>query len=162
MSEPILTTENVVETDTKDLAAAPEKLQLTRKQIGEIRRRYITVVHGTVRACEHKFDPTRPPKNNCEYCWEAYFVTATDTAAIHDDLMKGGKKRLQAVYGDVFTKAFGKFLTNQMSMENNDNESTGPSASQSNDQPTHSDQCDCGVGGEVPSGSTGSVPSGGA
>jgi hypothetical protein len=112
----VLTAENVENTDVKDLAKVPEPPKpLTKKQIGQLRRRYITVVHGTVRACGHRFDPKRAPRmSNCEDCWVTYFVTAVDTAAVHDDLMKGGKKRLVSVYGKTFTDQFGKFLQNQM------------------------------------------------
>ena len=81
------------------------------------------MVHGTVKACGHKFDPKRTPRMaNCEWCWEAYFMTAVDTAAIHDDLMKGGKKRLESVYGKTFTKQFGNFLMSQMLKEENNGE----------------------------------------
>ena len=116
----LLTTENVINTDAKDLAVVPEKPKpLTRQEIGKLRRHYITIVHGTVRACGDKFDSKRQPKNNCESCWEAYFMTVVDTAAIHDDFLKGGKKKLQTVYGDRFTKQFGIFLSAQLAKEAN-------------------------------------------
>jgi hypothetical protein len=119
MNELILTAENVENTDIKDLSAVPEKPKpLTRAEFGKLRRQHITVVHGTVKACGHLFDPKRTPRmSNCSDCWLAYFYTAVDTAAIHDDLLKGGKKRLEAVYGRTFTKEFGKFLLSQMIKE---------------------------------------------
>ena len=49
-------------------------------------------------------------------------MTAVDTAAIHDDLTKGGKKRLESVYGKTFTKQFGNFLMSQMLKEENNGE----------------------------------------
>lgn len=160
MSEVHLTAENVENTDVQDLATVPEKpKQLTRKELGQLRRRYITVTHGTVRACGHKFDSTRQPKLNCTDCWDAYFMTAVDTAAIHDDLMKGGKKQLVNVYGKVFTKQFGRFLTEQMMRENENDSGTPSSTSDSNDQHTPSDQCSDGVCGEVPSGQADGVAS---
>ena len=59
-------------------AAPPEKL--TRKQLGQLRRQYMTVTHGTVRACGHlaRFSKDHDPKNNCISCWGAYFSTSVD------------------------------------------------------------------------------------
>ena len=140
MNEINLTAENVANTDVKGLAVEPEKPKpLTRKQIGELRRRYITVTHGTVRACDHKFNPKAQPKLNCVYCWDAYFMTAVDTAAIHDDLMKGGKKQLVKVYGSVFTKQFGRFLTEQMQAEQETSDSENNTLLQTGDRPETSD-----------------------
>lgn len=136
MDDTILTTENVVNTDAKELASVPEQPKpLTRQEIGKLRRLYITIMHGTVRACGHKFDSKRQPKTNCEYCWEAYFMTAVDTAAIHDDLMKRGKKGLQSVYGNVFTKQFGKFLMAQLTQETETNVSEDHSVLPTGDRP---------------------------
>lgn len=110
-----------------------EKPTLTKKQLGELRRAYITMVYGTVRACGHKFDPKRQPKNNCQSCWEAYFMAAVDTAAIHDDFQKGGKARLRSVYGDKFTKNFGIFLENQLLKEAEHGEADRVQMADSND-----------------------------
>jgi hypothetical protein len=45
-------------------AAPPEKL--TRKQIGQLRRQYLTITHGRVKACDHlaRFSKDHDPKNN--------------------------------------------------------------------------------------------------
>ena len=129
-----LTTENVVNTDAKDLAVVPETPKpLTRKEIGRLRRRYTTVVHSTVKACGHKFNPKTQPRTNCEACWEAYFMTAVDTAAIHDDLQKGGKAKLITVYGKVFTKMFGRFLMNELMKEAENGEADRIQVSDTND-----------------------------
>jgi hypothetical protein len=152
-----LTAENVENTDLEHLKEVPEKpKQLTRAEIGKLRRAYITVVHGIVKACGHKFDPKGQPRmSNCPWCWEAYFMVAVDTAAIHNDLMKGGKKALEAKFGKTFVKQFGQFLIEQMTKEMHENNSRPTNSdSGSTDQHTHSDQCDHGVRGEVPSGET--------
>lgn len=151
MNEPILTTDNIVETDAKDLATVPEKPKtLTRKEIGKLRRQYITITLGTVKACGHKFDPKNQPKRNCEYCWQAYFYTAVDTAAVHDDLTKGGKRQLIKVYGEKFSRAFGRFLTAALVQESHGNQKSAESVGDSGDQHTHSDQCNGGVCTKVP------------
>lgn len=134
----------------------------------------ITSKHGTVRACGHKFDPKSTPRmKNCEDCWTAYFMTAVDTAAVHDDMMKGGKRHLESVYGKTFTKEFGKFLQAQFMQEINDEKSQMQGENENNNQPTgsdghsshqhaHSDCCSTGVCGEIPSGEISSLPSEGA
>jgi hypothetical protein len=152
-NDPSLTAENVVNTNVKDLATAPppKPEPLTRAELGKLRRAHITQVQGTVRACGHKFDSKRQPRTNCQFCWEAYFFTAVDTAAIHDDFQKGGKAQLRKVYGDVFTKAFGLFLQDQLmkELENGQGTETGSS---SGNQHIHSDQCSHEVSGEDSSG----------
>lgn len=95
-------------------AAPPEKL--TRKQIGQLRRQYVTIVHGTVKACEHKatFSKDHDPKNNCVYCWAAYFATSVDLDFIHTVLTTKGVRALVAMKGTKFTKMFHGFLSSKM------------------------------------------------
>src|SRR5271166_5125921 len=88
------------ETDTtvaEPLPPAPAPEQLTRKQLGQLRRQWITQINGTVKACGHKdnFSKTekragKQPNNNCVYCWEAYFMTSVDLDLIHTVLTTKG------------------------------------------------------------------------
>jgi hypothetical protein len=89
------------------------KQELTRKQLGQLRRQYITVVHGTVKACGHKakFSATQQPKNNCVDCWSAYFLTSVDLEGIHVVLTKQGVRALVAQRGTKFVKMFRGFLS---------------------------------------------------
>ena len=95
-------------------AAPPEKL--TRKQLGQLRRQYLTITHGTVKACEHKarFSRDHDPKNNCVDCWSAYFATSVDLELIHTVLTSRGGKALVAMKGTKFTKMFHGFLSSQL------------------------------------------------
>jgi len=100
-------------------APAPEKL--TRKQIGQLRRMWITKVNGTVTACGHKdnFSKTekregKPPNNNCIYCWEAFFMTSVDLDFIHTVLTQKGSKALVAMKGTKFVRMFHGFLSTKM------------------------------------------------
>jgi len=95
-------------------AAPPEKL--TRKQLGQLRRQYVTIVHGTVKACEHKaaFSKDHDPKNNCVDCWSAYFATSVDLEFVHTVLTTKGVKALVAMKGTKFTKMFHGFLSSQL------------------------------------------------
>lgn len=87
--------------------------QLTRKQIGQLRRQYFTVTHGTVRACGHKatFSKTKQPNNNCIHCWEAYFFTSVDLEGIHVVLTQSGAPALIKQRGTKFVKMFHGFLS---------------------------------------------------
>ena len=86
--------------------------ELTKKQIGQLRRQYVTIVHGTVRVCGHsaKFSVTKQPNNNCVSCWEAFFMTAVDLDAVHKLLVEQGVKALEKKYGTKFTRNFHGFL----------------------------------------------------
>lgn len=73
---------SVVLGEVKDVSFNPSKPtpappKFTPKQIGKLRRQFITVTHGTVNACKHKFHPTNEPRTNCDNCWEAYFRVQT-------------------------------------------------------------------------------------
>jgi hypothetical protein len=95
-------------------AAPPEKL--TRKQLGQLRRQYLTITHGTVKACGHlaRFSKDHDPKNNCVDCWSAYFATSVDLEFIHTVLTTKGVKALVAMKGTKFTKMFHGFLASQL------------------------------------------------
>lgn len=91
----------------------------TRKQLGQLRRRYLTIVHGVVRACGHKakFSSTKQPTNNCVDCWTAYFASTdatgkpiVDLLGVHKLLTEKGVKGLESQYGTKFTKNFHGFL----------------------------------------------------
>ena len=94
--------------------AAPEKL--TRKQLGQLRRQYVTITHGTVKSCEHlaRFSKDHDPKNNCVHCWGAYFATSVDLEFIHAVLTTKGVKALIAMRGTKFAKMFHGFLASQL------------------------------------------------
>src|ERR1700690_3494616 len=64
----------------------PKAPEYSRKQIGEMRRRFMTVVHDTVSACGHKFRKDAQPTNNCPHCWYAYFKMCVNMAEIHRQL----------------------------------------------------------------------------
>lgn len=103
-----------------DRDVKPEKKEepkLTRQQIGQLRRRFFTVVHGRVVVCGHKakFDTGRQPTNNCISCWDAFFHTSCNLDAIHKFLTTEGAKKFQAKFGNKFTKHFRGFLHKELS-----------------------------------------------
>ena len=104
--------ETLTEAMTEPLPPAPPPEKLTKKQLGQLRRQYVTVVHGVVKACGHKakFAKDKQPNNNCVSCWEAFFMTSVDLDFIHAVLTQKGGKALVAIRGTKFTKMFHGFL----------------------------------------------------
>ena len=86
---------------------------LTRKQLGQMRRRYVTINHGRVKACGHKakFSKDKQPNSNCMECWKAYFMTSVDLEGVHVILTQKGAKELIKQRGTKFTKMFHGFLS---------------------------------------------------
>ena len=109
--------DRLTEVVTVDEASKPAvQPTLTRKQVGELRRRYLTVHHGRVKACEHlaKFGKDRPPRNNCVECWTAFFMTSVDLEGVHVILTTQGVRALTAMRGKKFVKMFHGFLTSRL------------------------------------------------
>jgi hypothetical protein len=99
--------------DKKDLAAAtpvPEP-EYTPLQIGQMRRRYVTVTLGHVVTCNHPFWTDKQPARNCDDCWFAFFkVNPELIERIHNILRTSGAGVLMATMGRKFVKKFGKYL----------------------------------------------------
>jgi hypothetical protein len=101
---------NLTEVVSTELRNSPK---LTKQQLGQLRRQYITVTHGVVRACSHpaKFSATKPPGNNCVECWTAYLSTCVDLEALHKTLTEGGVKKFIATHGIKYVRMFRGFLS---------------------------------------------------
>src|SRR5271166_6250957 len=100
---------------TEPLPDAPPQ-ELTRKQLGQLRRQRLTVTHGVVKSCGHKakFAKDKDPGNNCVKCWEAYMATSVDLEFIHTVLTTKGVKALIAMKGKKFVRMFHGFLSSKM------------------------------------------------
>jgi len=99
----------------------PKPPVLTKKQLGQLRRQYVTVVHGHVTACGHKAKfmpiqqrPSSPPNNNCIHCWEAYFMNCVDLEGIHVILTQKGPQELIKQKGRKFVRMFHGFLSERL------------------------------------------------
>jgi hypothetical protein len=102
----------------------PKQPELTRKQIGELRRRYFTKEYSRVLKCGHKFDPNSIPRTHCDACWEVYF-RSIDLVEIHNALQAS----VQAVvtqYGEVFVKQFRRFVQHSLATGGNDVPTSSP------------------------------------
>jgi hypothetical protein len=121
MLEPDRLTEVVTVSDPELTEPKPAEPKLTRQQIGQLRRQYLTLVNGTVTACGHKdnFSKTqqragKPPGNNCVECWTAFFMTSVDLEGVHVILTTQGVRALTAIRGKKFVKMFHGFLTSRL------------------------------------------------
>jgi hypothetical protein len=110
-TEPSLTSSTE---EPEPTAAPPEKL--TRKQLGQLRRQYLTITHGTVKACEHKarFSRDHDPKSNCVDCWSAYLETSVDLEFVHTILTTKGVAELTKIKGKKFVRMFHGWLSSQL------------------------------------------------
>jgi len=104
--------------NAKDLSVAtavPQEApqRLSRKGVGQLRRRHLTVNHSTVTACGDKFTG-RVPSTNCFWCWDAFFKTSANLADLHTELQTAGKKGLESRYGTKFVKMFGRVLAEEL------------------------------------------------
>ena len=104
--------------DKLDLAAAapvPERTY-TKKEIGQMRRRYVTVQNSTVVTCGHKFKTDgSTPSTNCDDCWSAFFkVNPELIERIHNILRTSGASVLMASMGRKFVKKFMRYLTAEL------------------------------------------------
>jgi hypothetical protein len=86
---------------------------ITRRMLGQLRRRYLTVVLPEVIACGHKLDQGRTPNNHCDDCWDAYFSSGVDLVLLHDELQISVNKTV-AKYGKNFLKQFRRFMERQL------------------------------------------------
>lgn len=118
---PVSTLEDVVTVDEVVKDPDPKPPEITRKQLGQLRRHYVTVVHGKVTTCGHKAKfmpvqqrPSSPPNNNCIHCWRAYFYNCVDLEGIHVILTQKGVKELIKQKGEKFTRMFHGFLSEEL------------------------------------------------
>lgn len=95
-------------------AEAPKPQQITRKQLGQLRRMHLTVQHSTVNACGHKFVADAMPARNCSDCWYAYFKTSVDLEALRDGLTMDGVDAMNSQYGVKYIQAFKRFLHEEL------------------------------------------------
>lgn len=97
-------------TKIPDVKEEEKPREISRKELGQIRKHYYTVQHPEVTACGHKIDLGKPPVRNCEECWYAYFKTSANLEEIRTVMGVGGISGLTARFGIKFAKAFRDFL----------------------------------------------------
>lgn len=92
----------------------PKPEQLSRRQIGQLHRRYWTVELPRATKCGHRLDPGKRPQLNCECCWEVYFTSLENVTELHETLVEHGKRAAESKYGTKVIKAFQRYLNNAL------------------------------------------------
>jgi hypothetical protein len=107
------TPESVTPTPTPEAASK----KITEQEMRAMRRQFVTIRLGTVRACGHKIDSSKPPKNNCEWCWEAYFKTNDNMlVTLHEFLVTRGLPAFRAQFGNKLVKHFARLLDRELNV----------------------------------------------
>lgn len=88
----------------------PNKIEL-----GQLRRKFITREHPTVKTCGHKVCLTSPPKSSCNDCWHAYFLFNKELVRASLDVFTGfgekeGRLVIERKNGRKWLKAFERFV----------------------------------------------------
>lgn len=105
-----LKTPSVAEQMAADVAKGQK--QLTETQFRALRRAYFTVRHPQVRECGHKMDQINQPKNNCEYCWFAFFSSHGELVQTADRaFQEQGSGFLDSMRGVKFRKYFLRYMS---------------------------------------------------
>jgi hypothetical protein len=92
-------------------ATSEPKEAYTRREMGRLRRKFITKENGIVKVCGHKFHPVNDPRTGCDSCWEAFFrVHEGVVAGIESILSTFGEKELVRARGTRFVKRYKWFV----------------------------------------------------
>jgi hypothetical protein len=84
---------------------------LTRSEYKKMMSQMWTVRRDIVDACGHLFYPEEQPKNNCLFCWYAFFQIHGEVVQTADEcFQKEGREMLTRIRGEKFVKNFIKFM----------------------------------------------------
>lgn len=109
--------------DTAPIPEAPKTP--SRKEWGKIMRLFFTVQRGRATKCGHRIGTVQyspdgknkvvinaEPRDNCEYCWFAFFNDNADMVATADQCFaEEGESTLVRIRGKKFTKNYLKFMS---------------------------------------------------
>lgn len=93
-------------------AAPPLPEQMTLRQFKALRGKYFTVRHKRMEPCGHRLDQVTEPRNNCEFCWFAFFQTHGELVQTADKAaMEQGIDFLDKMRGVKWRKMFLRFMS---------------------------------------------------
>lgn len=106
---------------------APPKKELTKYDIGRLRRQFFTIQNPVITSCNHKIrHDSEPSEVNCQDCWFAFFQHYGKVTQLADEVYAlHGKQELIRLKGQKFTKYFLRFMgaiasqVKEMNVENN-------------------------------------------
>ncbi len=93
-------------------AAPPIPEQMTLRQFKALRAKYFTVKHKRMDPCGHRLDAMNEPRNNCEFCWFAFFQTHGELVQTTDRAyQEQGTEFLDRTRGQKYRKMFLRFMS---------------------------------------------------
>ena len=94
-----------------DILAPEIKAEAREVDWHKLNRLYVTRRLPMIQECGHKFDSSREPKNNCEWCWFTYFNSNGEMVKAADQcFQEAGKDVLERIKGKRFVKMFVRFM----------------------------------------------------
>jgi hypothetical protein len=92
--------------------ATPLPEQMTLRQFRALRAKYFTVKHKRMEPCGHRLDAINEPRNNCEFCWFAFFQTHGELVQTVDRAaMEQGLDFIDRMRGRKFRVMFLRFMS---------------------------------------------------
>jgi len=92
--------------------APPMPEQMTLRQFKALRAKYFTVRHKRMEPCGHRLDAMNEPRNNCEFCWFAFFQTHGELVQTTDRAyQEQGAEFLDKMRGQKYRKMFLRFMS---------------------------------------------------
>ena len=127
MQDPLDKTYDVIdETGTliEEATPAPEPVipKLTKAQIGQARKQFITVKNPRVRGCKHRLNlKSQPRHRNCESCWMAWLQNNGEMVKTADEAYQSGHPEIIIMLqGEKFYKNFLSFMSTIANLKGKD------------------------------------------
>lgn len=100
-------------TVTPEIEAAPTPPPpMTLREFKKLRAKYFTVKHQRMEPCGHRLDAMNEPRNNCEYCWFAFFQTHGELVQTTDRaIQEQGTDFVDKMRGIKYRKMFLRFMS---------------------------------------------------
>ncbi len=93
-------------------ATPPFPQQMTLREFKQLRAKYFTVRHKRMEPCGHRLDQINEPRNNCEFCWFAFFQTHGELVQTVDRaIQEQGLDFVERLRGVKFRKMFLRFMS---------------------------------------------------
>jgi hypothetical protein len=101
-------------------ALTEPKKPLTKAEYKKMMSVYFTQRRDIVEYCGHTFYQYDQPKNNCPYCWFAFFQVNGEVTKTADEVfIREGRDMLIKIRGVKFTKNFLRFMATLAYMKEN-------------------------------------------
>ena len=94
-----------------DIPAPEIKAEAREVDWHKLNRLYVTRQLKRVQECGHRFDESQEPKNNCEFCFFAWFTSHGELVQnMEQCYQEAGRDVLERIKGKKITKFFLRYL----------------------------------------------------